>query len=793
MPAPLAAAALPLLKGLVGGLGRGALMGGRSALMTGVRAGARGGLRQGIRSGVRQGARNTMRGGGVGGRGGGNRGGGSVKETSDSAITRSENGGLAVQGRTIQEAGALTPSVGPTSQKSSAIVKTGPTKDNVLGLLEQIKQTSDQILQVEVKELDNDNKEYKDTKKDQEKERKLLEAERRDQEEEKQEANKAKKGRTKKNPVVKAAKKGLGNIFDFLIGIFKDFLLYKVLDWVSDPKNRKKVQSLVKFIGAIPGALKFLWDRFVAPWWNFTTTLFGGQFKIFTAFFNVWRDFFQLKFLTDPGKFINTLMEIPKTLIEVVPGIIGSLLNAITGGAVSKIGDLVSGLFNNPLKGIDLGNVSNLLGSAANFVKGLLGNAWSGITNFVGGLFNGGKKQKPPEPPKKQQTQTSPSAAPPTQTPAAPSTSRPGAPSATSKQPTAKAKKAQTTIKSLDTSQKKFDTMVGNQGTGETIKFKNVGSFVSGKNFFGQGEDKYFDPEGNPLSKEEFMATLSSQRKRFTKLSKETKTIDVKTETDGGMSDPTGLQRSSEAAPTAGGDNPYGMVVTSSAMQNRSLAISPGMHMGVDIANGKAGTPLQAFTDATITGNGVPSAGYGNWVSWTDTAGLEHFYAHMERPTPFKVGDKVKSGTKLGSVGNTGKSKGPHLHWEVSTKPGDTGRSKAAVLSRINPLTKYAHTAPFGGSTAPVEGSATPPPPPELPPPPGSTPSNLGSTPPRTGSNLGSAQRESRSLSSGGSKNSSPTVINNSSSTQATHKATETAVGSTLPTSGLWAIYSYQL
>ena len=167
MPAPLAAAALPLLKGLVGGLGRGALMGGRSALMTGVRAGARGGLRQGIRSGVRQGARNTMRGGGVGGRGGNNRGGGLVKQTNDSAITRSENGGLAVQGRTIKEGGALTPSVGPTSQKSSAIVKTGPTKDNVLGLLEQIKQTADNILEVEVKELDNDNKEYKDTKKEQ--------------------------------------------------------------------------------------------------------------------------------------------------------------------------------------------------------------------------------------------------------------------------------------------------------------------------------------------------------------------------------------------------------------------------------------------------------------------------------------------------------------------------------------------------------------------------------------------------------------------------------------------------
>ena len=802
MPAPAAVALVPLIKGLLGAGAKGALAGaGKTALMTGVRAGVKGGIKQGIKSGFKQGVRNTVRGGiggGGGGRGGGgkggNRGGGIVKQTNESAIVRSESGGLAVPGRTITEGGGLTSGAGPSSKKSSAIVKSGPTKDNVLGLLEQIKQTTDQILEVEVRELDNDNKEYKDTKKEQKKAQKLLEAEKRDQEEEKQEANKAKKGRTKKNPVVKAAKKGLGNIFEFLMGIFKDFILYKVLDWVSDPKNRKKVQSLVKFIGAIPGALKFLWDRFVAPWWNFTTTLFGGQFKIFTAFFNVWRDFFQLKFLTNPGKFINTLMEIPKTLIEVVPGIIGSLLNAITGGAVSKIGDLVGGLFNNPLKGIDLGNVSNLLGSAANFVKGLLGNAWSGITNFVGGLFNGGNKQKPP---KKQQTQTSPSAAPQTQTPAAPSTSRPGAARATSQQPTAKAKTAKSVITSLDKSQEKFDKMVGNQGTGETIRFKNVGSFVSGTNWLGQGEDKYFDPEGNPLSKEEFMATLSSQRKRFTRQSKETENVTVETQSDGSMGDPAGMQRSINedqaalGAARGGGSNPYNMEVTS-RMGNRSLALSPGLHMGIDIANGESGAPLQAFTDATITGAGFES-GYGNWVAWTDTTGLEHFYAHMKNPSPFKNGDQVKAGTQIGTVGDTGTGTGPHLHWEVSTKPGDTGMPKSAVLSRINPLSKYAFTAPFGGSTAPAEGSSTPPPPPQLPPPPGSTPPNLGSTPSRSGSNLNSVQRESRSLSSGGSKNSSPTVINNSSSTQATHKATETAVGSTLPTSGLWAIYSYQL
>ena len=538
MPAPALAAIVPLLKGLIGGLGRsalmgglgrGALMGGRSALMTGVRAGARGGIRQGIRSGVRQGVRNTVR-GGVGGRGGGgrNRGGGrdgQLAKTNDSAIVRSESGGLAVPGRTIKEGGALTSSMGPSSQKSSAIVKTGPTKDTVLGLLEQIKQTGDQILEVEVKELDNDNKEYKDTKKEQEKERKQLGSEKRDEEENKQEEKKAKKGNSKRNPVVKAAKKGLGNIFGFLLDIFKDFILYKVLGWFANPKNKKKVQSLVKFVGAIPGAIKFLWERFVEPWWEFSKNLFGGQFKIGMAMFNVVKDLITLKWLTDPGKFLNTLMEIPKKLIEVVPGIIGSLLNAITGGAVSKIGDLVSGLFNNPLKGIDLGNVGNLLGSAANFIKGLIGDAWSGLVNLTGSLLGGGNKKTDDKP--KPSSPSSPSS-PQTQTQTAPS-ARPGAPRTTSQQPTTKAKTAKSVLTSLDKSQEKYDKMVGNQGTEETIRFKNVGSFVSGKGWFGTHQDKYFDPEGNPIPKEEFMATLAAARKLFTRESKETENVTVKT------------------------------------------------------------------------------------------------------------------------------------------------------------------------------------------------------------------------------------------------------------------------
>ena len=159
-------------------------------------------------------------------------------------------------------------------------------------------------------------------------------------------------------------------------------------------------------------------------------------------------------------------------------------------------------------------------------------------------------------------------------------------------------------------------------------------------------------------------------------------------------------QPQTPVSPRGGTDNPYGMVVTSDFGKMRGLAISPGKHMGVDIA-GPKGVPLQAFTDAEITATSPPDAGYGNWVAWKDVQGIEHFYGHMVSPTPFKAGDKVKKGTKLGEVGSTGNSSGPHLHWEAATVPGDTGRSKSAVLSRINPLSKYSEWAPFGGESKP--------------------------------------------------------------------------------------------
>ena len=141
---------------------------------------------------------------------------------------------------------------------------------------------------------------------------------------------------------------------------------------------------------------------------------------------------------------------------------------------------------------------------------------------------------------------------------------------------------------------------------------------------------------------------------------------------------------------------PAGGHVVTSEMGMRGLALSPGMHMGVDIS-GNIGEYLKAFTSGTIEATGY-DGGYGNYVNWIDSFGVAHFYAHMNKPAFVKSGQKVNAGTVLGVLGSTGRSSGPHLHWEAATNPSDTGRSKSAVLSRFNPLSRYSKESPFTGS-----------------------------------------------------------------------------------------------
>ena len=90
------------------------------------------------------------------------------------------------------------------------------------------------------------------------------------------------------------------------------------------------------------------------------------------------------------------------------------------------------------------------------------------------------------------------------------------------------------------------------------------------------------------------------------------------------------------------------------------------MHEGVDLAV-PIGTPVYAATDGTIEKVG-PYASYGNYVRIEHGDGLATAYGHLSRFAPgIKPGVHVAQGQLVAFSGNTGRSTGPHLHFEVLT------------------------------------------------------------------------------------------------------------------------------
>ncbi len=89
----------------------------------------------------------------------------------------------------------------------------------------------------------------------------------------------------------------------------------------------------------------------------------------------------------------------------------------------------------------------------------------------------------------------------------------------------------------------------------------------------------------------------------------------------------------------------------------------PKFHAGLDFA-APIGTPIYATADGVVTDAGYNSGGYGNRVIIDHGYGYETLYGHMYR-IKTRVGAKIKRGEVIGYVGSTGKSTGPHCHYEV--------------------------------------------------------------------------------------------------------------------------------
>ncbi len=85
-------------------------------------------------------------------------------------------------------------------------------------------------------------------------------------------------------------------------------------------------------------------------------------------------------------------------------------------------------------------------------------------------------------------------------------------------------------------------------------------------------------------------------------------------------------------------------------------------HQGVDLA-APSGTPIYAVTGGTVEQAGDAGDGYGNLVR-IKNGNTVTYYGHQSSVN-VDVGDTVAPGDQIGSVGSTGNSTGPHLHFEV--------------------------------------------------------------------------------------------------------------------------------
>ena len=108
---------------------------------------------------------------------------------------------------------------------------------------------------------------------------------------------------------------------------------------------------------------------------------------------------------------------------------------------------------------------------------------------------------------------------------------------------------------------------------------------------------------------------------------------------------------------------PFGFPVKGSYRSTSGFGPRWGrMHEGHDWAGG-TGTPIHATADGVVVHAGR-QGGYGNLIKIKHDFGFETRYAHLSR-IRVKVGERVSRGDRIGDMGNTGRSTGTHLHYEI--------------------------------------------------------------------------------------------------------------------------------
>ncbi len=105
-----------------------------------------------------------------------------------------------------------------------------------------------------------------------------------------------------------------------------------------------------------------------------------------------------------------------------------------------------------------------------------------------------------------------------------------------------------------------------------------------------------------------------------------------------------------------------GVVTSEFGYRRHPITGRRSMHSGIDIS-GKRGSPIVAMADGLVVFSGRENS-YGNIVKIRHGNGLETWYAHNQ-DNRVREGDLVTRGEVIATLGSTGRSTGPHVHFEV--------------------------------------------------------------------------------------------------------------------------------
>lgn len=122
-----------------------------------------------------------------------------------------------------------------------------------------------------------------------------------------------------------------------------------------------------------------------------------------------------------------------------------------------------------------------------------------------------------------------------------------------------------------------------------------------------------------------------------------------------------------------------GRVTSTFGMRHHPVSGGMRMHRGIDIA-APVGTPVVSSADGVVEAAQFDRGGGGNYVRIRHPDGKRTLYMHLN-DFNVRTGDTVGKGQRIGSVGNTGASTGPHLHFEV--------RRNADRQSAVDPATIF--------------------------------------------------------------------------------------------------------